>query len=326
MTQTTPPTGGTHCVVGYVPESSGDDAVALGRMLTSGTSDPLTVCTVIANTATGGDAAFGSVGYGDLMAEKLKPYLEQVKADLAPIEATCTVCLATSVATGLLDYCAERGGTVIALGSARNSVSGRYAVGSMAGLLQHASPIPLAFAPAGFAHAGVHEVHRVVCGYNESPDSEQALRAAVALSRAHDAPLQIVYFVFPEHPGLRHLAGRGSHDPSQAHQNERAAQLLATAANAVPDDVAVETFVRTGGNVAQAVARAEWADGDLLVLGSAPMGPLARVFLGSTALKLIRCCPVPVVAVPRHAESASSTHSSAPSGQPSQDASASDNS
>lgn len=303
MTQITPPVTGSRCVVGYVPEAGGDDAVALGRMLSGGANGHLAVCTVISHTATGGDAAFGSTGYGQLMAQKLQPYFDQVKADISPVEATCTVRLAPSVATGLMDYSAETDATVLALGSARTSVSGRYAIGSVAGLLQHSSPLPLAFAPAGFAQSGVHNVERVVCGYNESPDSAQALAAAMELSREHQVPLHLVYFVFPEHPGLRGLTGRsGSSDAEQKEQTERAERLLKQAAKNLPAEFSVKTFVRGGGNIAQAVARAKWHDGDLLVLGSAPMGPVERVFLGSTALKLIRCCPVPVVAVPRRGE------------------------
>lgn len=327
MTQITPPVSGSHCVVGYVPEAGGEDAVALGRMLSGGADGRLTVCTVIANTATGGDAAFGGTGYGDLMAQKLKPYFDQVQADIAPVEATCTVRLAPSVATGLMDYSTEIDATVLAMGSARTSVSGRYAIGSVAGLLQHSSPLPLAFAPAGFAQSGVQRVERIVCGYNESPDSAQALAAAIALSREHGVPLHLVYFVFPEHPGLRGLTGRATSSESEiSEHSERAKRLLAQVAADLPDDLSVKTFVRGGGNIAQAVARAKWHDGDVLVLGSAPMGPLARVFLGSTALKLIRCCPVPVLAVPRRTESdetATPLHTSTPSPK---DAAASDDS
>jgi nucleotide-binding universal stress UspA family protein len=50
------------------------------------------------------------------------------------------------------------------------------------------------------------------------------------------------------------------------------------------------------------VAAAGWSDGDLLVVGSSRLGPLARVFLGSTATRIVRAAPVPVVVVPRGTE------------------------
>lgn len=299
MDQGPSPPGFDHSLVGFVPDDSGADAVALGRMLATDSGAQLSVCTVVPQTAAGGDTEFDSPGYGALVADKLRPAYEQVKADLAPVEATCSVRLARSVAEGLLDYAVEIGATMIVLGSARSGVSGRYAVGSLAGLLQHSSHVPLAFAPEGFAQAGVGTIQRVVCGYNESVDSPQALQAAADLSRAHQVPLQLVTFVFPEYPHLRHVPGLGSLDDDPVKRSAEAEQLLAEVAGSLPDDVRVETHVRSGGNIAQAVARAEWRDGDLMVLGSASMGPLARVFLGSTALKLLRCCPVPVIAVPR---------------------------
>ena len=41
--------------------------------------------------------------------------------------------------------------------------------------------------------------------------------------------------------------------------------------------------------------------GDVLVVGSSSIGPVARVFLGSRAAKIVRHSPVPVVVVPRGA-------------------------
>ena len=49
----------------------------------------------------------------------------------------------------------------------------------------------------------------------------------------------------------------------------------------------------------EAVEDVEWADGDVLVVGSSSLGPIARVFLGSRAAKIVRHSPVPVVVVPR---------------------------
>ena len=37
----------------------------------------------------------------------------------------------------------------------------------------------------------------------------------------------------------------------------------------------------------------------MLVVGSSAVGPVARVFLGSRASKIVRNSPVPVVVVPR---------------------------
>ena len=46
------------------------------------------------------------------------------------------------------------------------------------------------------------------------------------------------------------------------------------------------------------MASITWQTGEVLALGSSSMGPLARVFLGSRATKLIRHAPVPVIVLP----------------------------
>jgi nucleotide-binding universal stress UspA family protein len=61
------------------------------------------------------------------------------------------------------------------------------------------------------------------------------------------------------------------------------------------------SHVAAGADWAGALAAGNWLPGDLLVVGSSRHGPLARVFLGSTATKIVRASPVPVVVVPRGA-------------------------
>ena len=63
----------------------------------------------------------------------------------------------------------------------------------------------------------------------------------------------------------------------------------------------LESVVGHGESWAEAVEDVEWDDGDVLVVGSSALGPVARVFLGSRASKIVRHSPVPVVVVPRGA-------------------------
>ncbi len=62
-----------------------------------------------------------------------------------------------------------------------------------------------------------------------------------------------------------------------------------------------ELVVGRGETWDEALDDVDWADGDVLVVGSSSVGPLARVFLGSRAAKIVRHSPVPVVVVPREA-------------------------
>ena len=60
----------------------------------------------------------------------------------------------------------------------------------------------------------------------------------------------------------------------------------------------VERVIATGATWSDTMASVPWESGEVLAIGSSSMGPLARVFLGSRATKLIRHAPVPVIVLP----------------------------
>jgi nucleotide-binding universal stress UspA family protein len=51
--------------------------------------------------------------------------------------------------------------------------------------------------------------------------------------------------------------------------------------------------------VESAVRKLEWQDGDLIMVGSCRLAQPRRLFLGSTAAKMLRVLPVPMVVVPK---------------------------
>ena len=63
----------------------------------------------------------------------------------------------------------------------------------------------------------------------------------------------------------------------------------------------LEAVVGRGESWDEALDDVEWDEGDVLVVGSSTIGPVARVFLGTRANKIVRESPVPVIAVPRRA-------------------------
>ena len=64
----------------------------------------------------------------------------------------------------------------------------------------------------------------------------------------------------------------------------------------IPD---VDVVMGTGTEWRDAVDDIAWEPGDMLLLGSGAAGPLAQVFLGTAASKILRHAPVPVMIVPR---------------------------
>ena len=64
------------------------------------------------------------------------------------------------------------------------------------------------------------------------------------------------------------------------------------------DRYQIEAQVAAGRSWAEAMEAISWQDGDVLVVGSSSTHRLAQVFLGSSATKIVRLSPVPVIVVP----------------------------
>jgi nucleotide-binding universal stress UspA family protein len=79
----------------------------------------------------------------------------------------------------------------------------------------------------------------------------------------------------------------------------RAALERVTDLPVVPREL--EIVVGRGESWEEAVEELEWEQGDVLVVGSSAVGPIARVFLGSRGSKIVQHSPVPAVVVPRRA-------------------------
>ena len=70
----------------------------------------------------------------------------------------------------------------------------------------------------------------------------------------------------------------------------------ARATVSIPD---VDVVIGTGTEWRDAVDDIAWETGDMLLLGSGAAGPMAQVFLGSAASKILRHAPVPIMIMPR---------------------------
>jgi nucleotide-binding universal stress UspA family protein len=60
--------------------------------------------------------------------------------------------------------------------------------------------------------------------------------------------------------------------------------------------------VAHGRTIEEAIDDLEWEDGEVLIVGSSRLGERNKLFIGSTANKVLRALPVPMVVVPRDYE------------------------
>ncbi len=211
---------------------------------------------------------------------------------------------ASSARRGLLELAAQRGSTLLVLGSSSAGSFGHVALGSVSDALLHASPIPVAIAPRGFRATAGARVGRLTAAYGGSDAAADLVVGAAGIAGDLGAALRIASFAVMSHAVT---AGTGA-DTEQRIVDEWAASIgehtrtLLSEVSSLPHAPHVEgAVVGVGDSWAAAIENVPWQSDDVLIVGSSSLGPIARVFLGSHATKVVRHSPVPVVVVPRRA-------------------------
>lgn len=210
---------------------------------------------------------------------------------------------ASSGRRGILELVEQYDATLVVLGSSSAGAMSRIALGSEADALLHVSPVPVALAPRGYRLPRGTAVGRVTAAYSGSDTSADVVIGAAGFAATAGAALRVASFaVLPDAP----VTARVGLDAANAVRQTWAEQIGVEVA-ALLDRIAglsvrppsVEAVVGMGGNWPEAVEDVDWVPGDILAVGSSGTGPLARVFLGSHAAKVVRNAPVPVIVVPR---------------------------
>lgn len=281
-------------VVGYTATDAGADAAALGARLARSLGARLHLVIVLPSEGTRSAAVPPERAYENVIRSQAKRWLSEAMTEL-PQELTRSghVRFGESFADGLLAAGEEFGARLIVLGAAGGGLFGRHRLGSVASELLHSSTIPVALAPAGTAQQDDHTIPRITAAVGTRPGADALLEEAVALTKESNSALRLVSLVpFDVPPGLDTGAIR-------VVTGEHADEVLAKAAAALPDGVSAEVEQAPGDTVEEAVANLAWLPGEIVLVGSSRLAQPRRLFLGSTAAKMLHELPVPMIIVPR---------------------------
>jgi nucleotide-binding universal stress UspA family protein len=283
-------------IVGYLATSGGADALALGVRLSRTLGAELGVSIILPP-----DRAVPSLvpigGYDEHLAEQAEHWLAEARASIpADVVAGTHVSFDDSYADGLMKEAARVQADLIVVGGSGGGLAGSYSLGSVVNELLHSSPVPVAVAPRGSRYWSTDHVREVTCAIGEREGADLLLDTAVRFSRAAGTPLRLVSLV-----ALDPMFGtlRGDDDAVREHALAHAQQTLETAKSKLPADFPVASTTVDGHTVEEAVSKLEWHDGDLIMVGSSRLSAPKRLFLGSTAAKMLRVLDVPMVVVPR---------------------------
>lgn len=282
--------------VGYLATPGGSDAVALGVRLARSLGAELDVCMVLPPDR-GVPAMVPTGGYDDLLAEQAGEWLADALAGVPEdVVAHPHVSFSDSTADGLIREVMRLGAEAVIVGGSGGGLAGSYSLGSVVNELLHSAPVPVAVAPKGTRLSAVPRVREVTCAIGERAGADALLDAALRAARAADVPLRLVSLVALD-PMLGSL--RGDADARRERAMSHARSALDAAKEYLPEGFSVTATVADGPTVEDAVSGLPWHDGDVIMVGSSRLAAPRRLFLGSTAAKMLRVLDVPMIVVPR---------------------------
>lgn len=288
-------------LVGFADGRGAQDALELGVALADGLGVGLTVVSVARRS-------WGTPSISRVDAEFIEWSRRVAEEDLASArsrlserapdrEASFRRIEGRSVPAALVAAAKQEDATVIVLGSAADGRLGQVVLGSTADRLVHSSPVPIAVAPRGY-RAPVDGIERLTFAWSGDEAEITSILKLRELVAPTDARVRVVTF------GLRRPAmfppeiGLDAEDDVFSEWRDQAERSLNGLRDRGVVDSDAETLVAVGADWRAAVDDVDWEPGDVLVVGSKPAGAVARVFMGSSATKIVRHSPVPVVLLP----------------------------
>ena len=283
-----------HLTVGYLATPTGDDGIALARALA--TTFDATVDVVIVVREELPDGHPGRAEYQQLLINRGQEWVAKAVAALTDhgISAGSAVIVGESFAQTLSEFAEEKSSDLIVVGGARDGFFGGHTIGPVTGALLHSSSIPVALAPRGYADDPDDAFTSVTAAVPTRAGDDNPLPFALTLASAAGIGIRMLSLVSAEN-----LSEAGSAKEVRALQRTAAEENLAVAARTLPDAPEIESLVADGMTLESALKKLNWDDGDLLVVGSSRFAAPRRIFLGSTAARILAGVDVPVIVVPR---------------------------
>ena len=294
-------------VVGYLPAKGGRASIDLAAVLArSGPAEPVAVVTVVPQHWATPSMAKVDAEFAAWAQQQGEDALDQARQYLAgkwpDVQVTFHQSAGRSVPFALLRACDDLGGDLLVLGSSTDGRVGQIIVGSTATPLLHSSEVPIAIAPRGYRAGKGSTLGRLTCSFAATEEAADLLTATAEMGVRLGCPLRIVTFgvrgrtMYPPEVGLRAEDDVLQQWREQVRVEQEKAVRRLSELDLLPGSTT--SAIATGSSWGEAMDEVDWEAGEVLVVGSSSGGHLARVFLGSGAIKIVRYSPVPVVVVP----------------------------
>ncbi|MFF0990051.1 universal stress protein [Kocuria nitroreducens] len=281
------------CVVGYNGDRPSRDALRLAAAMARTSGAELEIVLVL-RADSPHQQVYPPVGdIGPVVRQQARTWLEDAER-LVPEGVVARTHLREddSAAAGLARTAGELGAQLIVVGAGTGA--GRFSAGPVVDALLHSSPVPVALAPRRYP--GDVPLTRLSVAVGTRPGAHQVIREAVRAVEHSELELELELISFLE---------GGAADPGTAEQvRRRVEEHLGAAADEAGRTRPVTVRVASGRTLKKAAQDVDWAPGGLLLIGSSRLAQGRQIFLGTTAARLLKHIPVPMVVVPRPAPDA----------------------
>jgi nucleotide-binding universal stress UspA family protein len=240
--------------------------------------------------------------YQGYLASQASASLERVVDPVSgDVDISVTVHQSTSIPNGLMELAGQHSADLVVVGSSSSGLLGRVALGSVTERLVHTSQVPVAIAPRGYPPSPV-PIQRLTVAYGGGADAVGLIATSAELAKQWNVQLRIASFTARPFTMFGGSIERSAEELVVRQWTRKTTDAVvqqlddARARVSIPD---VDLVIGSGTEWREAVESVGWKAGDMLLLGSGAAGPLAHVFLGSAASKILRHAPVPIMIVPR---------------------------
>lgn len=204
-----------------------------------------------------------------------------------------------SVPQSLLEEASRRGADTIVLGSGTSGPHGAISLTSKTERVLHSSEFPVALAPRAYEAGPKSRFSRATVAYRGDEQTD-LLELAAKVSLRAGVELRMLTFAVRARTMYPPLLTNAEDEvlDSWIREASAAQQRAIAKIHLQSPGLSVTPVVAAAGTWSAAFDRLPWHHSDLLVVGSSAAQPVARVFLGSSASKIVRNSPVPVLVVP----------------------------
>ena len=287
-----------HVVVGYTATKPGRDAVAFAARLAAALDAVLDVAIILPRSdrsvITPPDA-----GYERHLRAQAQTWIAQAIDRIpADVVAHAHVRPAESFAEGLIEIADELRASHVVVGAADGASRGRHRLGSTTTELLHSSDVPVVLVPRGARKIAPETgITRLTVAVGTRPGADALIAETAALAQGLGVPVRLLSLLPVDLPpsadtGAIRLAS-----------STKADEVLAAARAELPAGLHTDVAVAAGESIEEAVSYLDWQPGEVVLVGSSRLAQPRRLFLGSTAAKMLHEITVPVIVVPRtHSE------------------------